>query len=62
MPENPYRKGHLWSALAASSREAYSITRLRRLHPEWPNCPWCGLPVNPAALEGGYRGHPTCVD
>lgn len=60
MPENAYHKGHLWSHLAASSVEPYSIARLRHEHPDWPTCPACSLPINPAALEGGYTTHPTC--
>lgn len=61
MPENAYHKAHLYSALAASTVEPYSLSRLRRVHPDWPPCAaGCGWPVNPAALEGGYDTHPAC--
>lgn len=61
MPENAYNKGNRWSHLAASTVEPYSLSRLRRQHPDWPACTGgCGWPVNPAALAGGYTTHPAC--
>jgi len=60
MPENAYRKGHLWSHLAASTTTPYSAARIKHLHPDWPMCRMCGWPINPAALEGGHTVHPAC--
>ena len=60
MPANAYRKGHLWSHLAASATTTYSEARLRHLHPEWPSCWVCGYVINPAALVGGFTTHPSC--
>ena len=59
MPENAYRRGHLWSHLAASTREPVSLARLKRLHPDWPLCTaGCGWPVDPAVQADI---HPTCA-
>ena len=61
MPENPYRKGQLWSHLAAQTVRSFGEARIRHLHPDWPTCSaGCGWPVDPAALDGGFTAHPTC--
>lgn len=61
MPENAYRRGHLYSHLAAQTTEPYSLARIKHLHPDWPLCTaGCGWPVDPAALVGGYTTHPLC--
>lgn len=57
MPENAYRKGHLWSQAAQGS--SYSQAALKRQHPDWLLC-HCGWPINPAALVGGFTTHPNC--
>jgi hypothetical protein len=61
VPENAYRRGHLYSHLAASTVQPYTLTRIRRLHPGWPDCAaGCGWPLDPAARAGGYDRHPAC--
>lgn len=63
MPENAYRRAHLYAHAAGRYRTVPDRQRdyARLVHHDWPLCArGCGWPVNPAALEPDYTDHPGC--